>query len=160
MQKVQPVITSCLFLSLMVAPTFAQNPVAEDGAAEQSVGIMEAFPDKIQAKLESRDQARRQLPRSIHGMPMHSVFEKLSLWDPGQTVTVSFRGGDDSLYSRIEDAAREWTRHGNLKLSFRTNGGNGEFRKWTTSDTTFASDIRISFDQPGYWSLVGMEGDL
>jgi hypothetical protein len=60
------------------------------------------------------------------------------------------------LHQRIAEAAREWTRYGNIKLDFgRTRSG--EYRTWTQEDSVYAADIRIAFHHRGYWSTVGTE---
>ena len=51
----------------------------------------------------------------------------------------------------------EWTCYANLKFDFGVDPKTGEYRKWKTSDTAFAADIRVSFDQSGYYSLVGKD---
>jgi len=65
-------------------------------------------------------------------------------WIPGETITVSFLGGDPGLQKKVKDVALEWTAPGmaNLDLEFRT-------------DTT-NTDIRIAFTAgAGSWSYVG-----
>ena len=44
--------------------------------------------------------------------------------------------------------------YANVKFDFRI-GSN--FREWSPSDNLYTAEIRISFDQPGYWSTVGRD---
>ncbi len=69
--------------------------------------------------------------------------QKASKWDVGEIITISFLDGDPSVQARVRAVAQEWTAPGmaNLTLSFRTD----------TTDT----DIRISFQFPGSWSVLG-----
>jgi hypothetical protein len=117
--------------------------------------LFEAYPDEIQARPEARDRLRRNLPAGT-GVTNASVIETLKFWTPNQTLTVAFRGGDETLYKKIADAAVEWTKHGNIKLDFR-DPTTGAFRAWSPSDTDYAAHIRVSFNLAGYWSLVGTD---
>jgi hypothetical protein len=49
----------------------------------------------------------------------------------------------------------EWTQYANLKFDFGVDPATGNYRSWSKSDTNFTADIRVSFDQSGYYSLVG-----
>jgi len=65
-------------------------------------------------------------------------------WVLGETITVSFLGGDPDLQQKVKDVALEWVGPGmaNLDLEFRT-------------DTT-QTDIRIAFIAgDGSWSYLG-----
>ena len=58
------------------------------------------------------------------------------------------------LHKQIADTVNEWTKYANLTFDFGINPSTGEYRTWNTSDTAFAAEIRVSFDQSGYYSLV------
>jgi serralysin len=64
-------------------------------------------------------------------------------WNSGDTITVSFLDGDPAVQTRVRDAACGWTVPGlaNLSLDFRGD----------TNDTL----VRISFQNPGSWSVIG-----
>jgi hypothetical protein len=119
--------------------------------------IFEAYPDNVQARLEARDRFARALPPSPQGMAPNFILQSLSLWRPGQTVRVAFYGGSDALYGDIAAAASEWLKYGNLKLDFGLDTATGHYRQWSPADTTYLAEIRIGFDQAGYWSLVGQD---
>lgn len=116
--------------------------------------ILEAYPDKIQARLEARIRERtKDIPSSINGLARELVFEDLKLWRIGE-LNISFKGGDSDLHNKIAGVASTWTKYGNISFDFGYNETTGSFRQWTEDDT---SHIRVGFDQPGYWSLVGVD---
>lgn len=63
-------------------------------------------------------------------------------WNSGDVITVSFLDGDAKVQARVRDVAGQWTEPGmaNLTLSFQK-----------IPDTA----IRISFQRPGSWSMIG-----
>jgi hypothetical protein len=63
-------------------------------------------------------------------------------WDPGSVITVSFLDGDAELQKRVRKVAEKWTAPGmaNLRFDFRA-GPN--------------TNIRISFQYSGSWSVIG-----
>jgi hypothetical protein len=116
--------------------------------------FLEAYPDDIQAKLEARERFAKNLPGDVGGLALEFVIEAARRWNPGQKVRVAFSGGTPELHERIADVAKEWTQHGNLKLDFGATRG-GTLRTWTAQDAVYAAEIRVSFNQRGYWSMVG-----
>ncbi|HKR23238.1 MAG TPA: hypothetical protein VJS17_11615 [Pyrinomonadaceae bacterium] len=118
--------------------------------------LFEVYPDEIQARLEAQERFARNLPSDVGGTGLEFVIETLKRWDPGKTLKIAFNGGNSALHKKIADAASEWTNHCNLRFDFGENEA-GEFRRWSTSDTNFSADIRIGFDKPGFWSLVGTD---
>ena len=80
----------------------------------------------------------------------------LQRWIPGQTLRVGFLGGSQELHRDIAEATREITEACNIKLDFGEDG-NGQFRRWTEQDMDYAAEIRVSFDNAGFFSLVGTD---
>jgi hypothetical protein len=117
---------------------------------------VEGYPDEIQARLEARERFAMNLPSSVGDMSLEYVIETARRWNPSQKVRVGFLGGTPELHERIADAAKEWTRYGNIKLDFGRRRG-GEYRAWTEQDSVYAAEIRIAFHFRGYWSTVGTE---
>jgi len=76
-------------------------------------------------------------------------------WKKQRVITVAFYGGSDDLYRLIDQTANEWTALGG-QLSFSFKNDAGQYRHWTPSDTSPAANIRIAFDNTGYWSLLGV----
>ena len=77
-------------------------------------------------------------------------------WPNGKTIKVAFKGGSEGLHKQIADAVNEWTNYANLKFDF-IDPTTSEYHTWKPSDSAFTADIRVSFDQSGYYSLVGTD---
>jgi hypothetical protein len=65
------------------------------------------------------------------------------LWKNGAVLHVRFLDGEDNLKNLVKKYSQEWTQHANLKFVF--------------DSTTDASQIRITFTQPGSWSSLGTD---
>ena len=121
---------------------------------QQSIPILEGYPQEIIRRLELRDKRRQEaLPGTLEGRPLQLVMEDLLLWDE-PVLTVSFKGGSTELHRRIAEVASEWTQHANIHFDFGYNEDTGEYRTWVAGDT---SSIRVGFQDPGYWSFVGTD---
>ncbi|MFJ5830092.1 hypothetical protein [Streptomyces sp. NPDC093089] len=114
---------------------------------------LEALPDEVVAEIEVRDRWRRGM---AHG-GLEFIFTDIAKWPVGSTVRVAFLDGNDQLHADIAGATKQITDVCNLTLDFGRDDGNGSFRRWTTADTTYAAEIRVSFDLPGFFSLVGTD---
>ena len=121
--------------------------------------LFEVYPDEIQARLEAQERFARNLPSSVGPTGLESVIETLKRWDAGQTVTIAFNGGNKALHKKIADAATEWTKHCNLKFDFGINAATGEYRRWSVNDADYVAHVRMGFDKPGNWSLVGTDSN-
>jgi hypothetical protein len=115
--------------------------------------LVDALPDELQNGV---DNHRRAIARASRGRNLEFVISKSRRWTPGQIVCVGFRGGADALYEKIAEAASGWTRYGNIKLEFKS-PETGQFHLWSPEDEEFRVQVRIGFDQAGYWSLVGTD---
>ncbi len=114
--------------------------------------IAEILPGPVQARLEMRDRQIGQYMQLVDGNGPSFMIEDAKVWGPGATIHVAFQGGDGALRKKIAEAAAGWTQVANLKLDF---GSGDKLRDWCSCDTTYKAEIRITFDEPGYWSLVG-----
>jgi hypothetical protein len=112
--------------------------------------VLDALPDDVLASMESRDRWMAELPYAEGGLEF--LVADVEAWTPGQTVRIAFLGGSEDLYKEIEDATAEIAESSNLTLDF---GADGTYRTWSESDNEYAAEIRVSFDQAGYFSLVG-----
>ncbi|HXB57591.1 MAG TPA: hypothetical protein VN461_22705 [Vicinamibacteria bacterium] len=128
------------------------TPLAADEITHK---VLEGYPDRIQARLEAKTRFLAASPPATSQPTFEFVFRQLGRWKQGQTLRVAFRGGDTALRKDIADATADWTSHGNVKLDFGWDTGVGRHREWSPSDADYTADIRVSFDQEGYWSLVG-----
>jgi hypothetical protein len=117
--------------------------------------VIEAYPLRIQARQELRMRTLKNLTMPVNGLAPKFVINLTKRWPVGQTLKVAFRGGDDTLHQKIAETVNEWTNYANLKFDFGRDPVSGHFRTWSLSDTDFTADIRVSFDQAGYYSLVG-----
>ncbi|WP_271592337.1 hypothetical protein [Bradyrhizobium sp. CCBAU 65884] len=121
--------------------------------------IMESIPTQIEEKRKAKRNklldAMKTLPGNAAVHP-YMVIVEAAKWKPGRIVTVAFFGGDNALHSNIEKVALEWGEFANIKFDFGKDAG-GKYRTWSTSDANYKADIRISFNQVGYWSTVGIE---
>jgi hypothetical protein len=140
------------------------SPAPSDAAGSSAVQanprvVLEGYPSRIQARLELRARSLTGMPTPapLQGMAPRFVINKAKRWNPGQTVTVAFRGGDSTLHKQIADTVTEWTQYANLKLDFGLDPGSGKYRSWSTSDQTYTADVRVSFDQSGYYSLIASD---
>lgn len=119
--------------------------------------LMDILPDRLEA---SRANYYRTLYSQMqsHGTGNYSpnyVINTLKLWNPGQAIRVAFNGGSSSVREKIADVASTWTSYANISFDFKDSDGN--FNEWSTSDTEYRADIRISFDNPGYYSMLGTD---
>ncbi|MGW1672365.1 hypothetical protein [Streptomyces sp. NPDC002324] len=114
---------------------------------------LESLPDEIVAAIEVRDRWRR---ASASG-GLEFLVTDIARWTPGSTVRVAFLDGDEQLHADIAGATAQITDTCNLKLDFGHDEVTGTFRRWSTADTAFAAEIRVSFDLQGYFSLVGTD---
>jgi len=116
---------------------------------------MERYPDRLQARMELRQRMLSTLRLPASGLSPRFILNLTKRWQPGQTLRVAFRGGDTSLHRDIATAVTEWAQYANLRFDFGVDAATGNYRSWSKSDTNFAADIRVGFDQSGYYSLVG-----
>ena len=164
-RKRNRLMTALVCALVAAAPAQAQGPV-DGGAAAR--GRLDRYPDHA---FEAMDRARQAERAKALGRPARraqlgagavaaaattsvvGVFLKDTRWKK-RKLTIAFDGGDDRLRRLIEAAANEWTAEGGrLRLSFRDR--KGRFRTWSAADSEPAADIRITFADEGYWSLIG-----
>ncbi len=114
--------------------------------------VIEAYPDRIQAKIEKKERDKRdKMPSYIFGNALELVLDDLKLWRVG-TITVSFKDGDSALHEKLANTAKIWTEYGNISFDFGFDEITGSYRQWSPDDK---SNIRVGFEYDGYWSLVG-----
>jgi len=122
--------------------------------------VMESLPPKIEAKVAKKHietlSALKAIPQISDANPYLVVLESKK-WNDGQTVTVAFKGGTKELHEKIANAAAQWSNYANIRFDFGRDPATGEFRKWSGEGSDYPADIRIGFDQQGYWSIVGTE---
>jgi hypothetical protein len=123
---------------------------------DRSLGsILESLPDSVVAALEVRDAWRRRLAESTAGLEF--IVSDLDRWPVGSTVRIAFLDGDTDLHADVAAATAQISDSVNLTLDFGVDPATGAHRRWTQADTVLEAEIRVSFDMPGYWSLVGTD---
>jgi hypothetical protein len=105
--------------------------------------------------MAARDQTLAAARLGSGATPM-ALQRRTRRWAAGSTVTVAVRGGDARLHRQLADVAAQWTLHGNIGLDFGDAGGRGA-RAWSPNDTRTTAQIRIGFEEPGYFSCIGDE---
>lgn len=126
--------------------------MADDFALTADDIVLEGLPDDVVASMEIRDRWMASLGDG--GLGLEFLVADLQAWTPGQVVRVAFLGGSTELRAAIEDATKAISEVAHLTLDFKENG---VFRTWSPNDTQYKGDIRVSFDQKGYFSLVGTD---
>lgn len=117
--------------------------------------VLEAQPDAVIAGMQVRDAWRQELADNTAGLEF--IVSDLSRWPVGSVVRVAFLDGDTALHKDIVEATKQITDVANLTLDFGLDPRTGAHRRWATTDTVAQAEIRVSFDMPGYWSLVGTD---
>ena len=115
--------------------------------------VLDSLPEDVEASIQVRDDWFAQAGRSEGGFEF--LLSDLTRWAPGQTLRVAFLGGDEQLHRDIAEATKAIAGACNIKLDF--GGQAGTFDSWSEQDTVMAAEIRVSFDQKGYFSLVGTD---
>ena len=118
--------------------------------------LIEAVPGSRLATMAARDQTLAAASLGPGGESPMRLQRRTRRWAAGSTIKVAFRGGDERLHRQMAEVAALWTLHGNIGFDFGDAGGR-PFRTWSPNDTTYTAQIRIGFDEPGYFSCVGDE---
>ncbi len=137
----------------MVGGCRAAQPGPARSRGGEPLGLVEGFPAARMASVAARDAQVGHLHLGNGFVPMF-VLGLAKRWTPGATVTVAIRGGDESLHRQINQVAALWTSHGNIGFDFGYVPGRG-YRTWSAADVEYAAQIRIGFDEPGYFSCIG-----
>lgn len=118
--------------------------------------VLDSLPDEITAAMEVRSRFMNGITvgGESGGVGLEFVVADLQRWIPGQTIRVAFLDGDEDVWSDVRDAVQQINDACNLTLDF---GSDGNFRRWSEQDTDRVAEIRVSFDKPGYFSLVGTD---
>jgi hypothetical protein len=118
--------------------------------------VLDLMPDEVEASVRRRDDWLRTM-RGGAGAGLEFIFSDMSRWTVGQKVRVAFLGGDAALHKDIADATKEISDAANVDLDFGLDPATHRYRPWSENDTAYAAEIRVSFDKPGFFSLVGTD---
>ncbi|MCK1325415.1 hypothetical protein IVA94_32035 [Bradyrhizobium sp. 156] len=117
--------------------------------------VLDLLPDNVEASVRQRDKWLKSLQGG--GAGLEFIVTDVSRWTPGQKIRVAFLGGDTALHKDIADATKEITDVANVLWDFGVDPATGQYRTWSETDTDYAAEIRVSFDKPGFFSLVGSD---
>lgn len=78
------------------------------------------------------------------------------VWPAGSTLTVAFLGGSDEEREKVVELATSWSKYAKIKFDFLTKP-DGPYREWSTDDRKYSAQVRIAFDESGFWSAVGKD---
>ncbi|NII58549.1 M12 family metallopeptidase [Sphingomonas aerolata] len=153
-----------LTLVLLTAAAGASGQTIDNGRAppplaeEEEISLLEVLPPDAQADVtEARNllQINGALAVGRNRNKNFSVISELFLQVPTRPVTVCFIGLANDFRRRIAEAARGWEfPTSSLRFDF------GIDFKLRSCDKNVPSDIRISSNGRGTWSLIGREADL
>ncbi len=141
----------------------AALPESTAAADSQEPIIIESLPASISSKIDAK---RKKFENALagpatNGSAVFSVLKQQGLWSPGSTLRVAFLGGSPDLRAKIVEAATQWLTasqpYSDLKFDFGFNPTTNKYREWSKTDKEYVADIRISFKDAGYWSLVGAD---
>jgi len=144
--------TRSVILAALCLTASSLGASAEDKLTQQlNAWKLEALPPQLALRVNRQEQAFAKL--GLDQVP-RGVYSHLKLWPPDTDVLrVCFFGGPQAVRHRIAEYATQWTQqHVYLKFDF----GTVEDPR-LCSDDTGISQIRIGFDEEGYWSLVGQD---
>lgn len=117
------------------------------------------YPTEVLDRMQAYDDALRYAdpgfdPDTAEFFAVHNL-----AWDASSSVSVAFLGGSTVLHEQIAVAAATWTQYANIKFDFGVDIATGTYRTWTRSDAAYSADIRITFDEVGYWSTIGRQSN-
>lgn len=149
-------LTICALPS--VAGAADDEPVLDDLPAEQFKYI-EQYNNEQGKQAPQIEELKR---KGIVPAGVKWVFPNVSFYE----IKVAFPpGGDEQIYKLIEEAAREWINRGEqkprdgkpvrLRINFKFHDADGKRFTWTPFDWTATADIRVGFDDKGYYSQIG-----
>jgi hypothetical protein len=118
--------------------------------------VLDAIPDDVEEAIHARNTWLNSLRDNADGLEF--IVSDVRRWVPGQNVRVAFLGGSTKLHQDIVDTTKEITDACNIRLDFGLDANRGgSFRTWSTADVDHTAEIRVRFDQAGYYSLVGID---
>jgi hypothetical protein len=144
---------------LMLTAGLASSTAVADSQAPL---IIESLPSSVTSRIDAKKKKfESALGGPANGAAVFSVLKQQGLWSPGSTLRIAFLGGSAETRAKIISAAKKWldstSPHSDIRLDFGFNTNTKKYREWSKNDKEYAADIRISFDEAGYWSLVGAD---
>jgi hypothetical protein len=139
------------FLLLALATPWAQEPVRPPSPYK----IQEGYPVDVIQRYKNRSFSLRQGVGASEFQATQSVIQVSQVWTRReQPITAAFLGGSTELRTQIVATVQAWSESSGVAFDF---GPAGSLREWSRQDQTYKAEVRISFDEVGYWSFVGAE---
>jgi hypothetical protein len=122
--------------------SFAHDPSGKGGLPAIYVQRIKAQMEGLKA-MDGTDAAK-------------GVYSRLVQWTPSYAkLRVCFMGGSDAVNSAVAKVASQWTNNDGIGVKFDF-GKAGKPRKCGAAGGK-EMQIRVSYDQPGFWSLLGQQ---
>jgi hypothetical protein len=156
MQKPWPILLAILCLSTAGCKKSETQLPAE----RPKVRIQEGYSETFIRALQQQDEAIRSASPDMSFAQVQSIRSVLRTWPNKKAIKVAFKSGNAGLRKQISQMVQPWMDAANITFDFGFDPTTGNYREWTTSDTDYRADVRISFDsrpEPGYWSAVGKD---
>ncbi|RBQ03111.1 M12 family metallopeptidase [Pedobacter miscanthi] len=107
----------------------------------------ETLPENVDLKTEKQEHQEnfdcRILGVSTSGPSTEGNGQTAVRWPNGSTVKVRFKGGSTFVRNKVKQYAKSWEPYANITFSFVADNA--------------AADVKIGFDEPGYWSYLGTD---
>ena len=147
-----------LFLSFSIWASSQEPDAIEAFESNEDLSVvLDILPSEVIATMEARDKRFAALHGEINNDAANFVTDNFRKWIPGETLRVAFLGGNTDLHKTIEEATEQITEAANIKLDFGFDSSTNTYRTWSVTDTERQAEIRVSFDQQGFFSLVGTD---
>ena len=135
---------------LIVSASAAVIATGAPAGAEPLIAGKEFLPDQYIARITAGMMGLEKMDSSDTA---RGFYRKLDLWPPSYTkLRVCFIGGSDELNANVAKVAKGWNRVAKIGLRFDF-GKTDKPRRCKTGSRE--AQIRVSYDKPGYYSLLG-----
>ena len=143
-------MTAYRTIALMACASISATMAAESAWAVNLLAGREGLPQKYVERLMEGMKGLEKMDSSDEAK---GLFSKLVVWPPSYAkLRVCFMGGSDQVNSAVAKTASMWNVVADLSLKLDF----GKMDKPRRCDPNGReSQIRVSYDQPGYWSQLG-----
>ena len=143
-------MTAIRKLLLCQSVCFAMLVSSMPASAEPLINGKEILPAKYVQRIMLGIKGLQNLDNSDTAKGLYS---KLVIWPPSYAkLRVCFMGGSDNVNAAVAKVASDWNKLTNLSLKLDFGKSNSPRR---CDPNGRESQIRVSYDQPGYWSQLG-----
>jgi hypothetical protein len=156
MQKSWLIVIAVLYLSA-AGCNKSEKPIPVE---RPKIRIQEGYSETFIKALQQQDEAIKSVSPNMNFSQVQSIRSVLRTWPNKKAIKIAFKGGSAELRKQITLAVKPWADAANITFDFGFDPATANYREWTTSDTDYRADVRISFDsspEPGYWSAVGKD---